>query len=46
MQSFIVLTAQGTLCKLELACRECGALVYGPPLRSDCRVLAGPAAER
>ena len=25
-------------------CLECGATVYGPPLRVDCRVLAGPAA--
>ena len=24
----------------------CGAVVYGPPLRVDCRVLAGPAAVR
>jgi hypothetical protein len=24
----------------------CGAVVYGPPLRLDCRVLAGPAAVR
>jgi hypothetical protein len=27
-------------------CLECGAVVYGPPLRIDCRVLAGPAAVR
>jgi hypothetical protein len=25
-------------------CLECGAMVYGPPLAPDCRVLAGPAA--
>jgi hypothetical protein len=27
-------------------CLACGAVVYGPPLRIDCRVLAGPAAVR
>lgn len=27
-------------------CPACGAMVYWPPLRSDCRVLAGPAAVR
>jgi hypothetical protein len=27
-------------------CLDCGAVVYGPPLRIDCRVLAGPAAVR
>jgi hypothetical protein len=27
-------------------CLACGAVVYGPPLRVDCRVLAGPAAVR
>ena len=26
------------------ACLQCGAMAYGPPLRADCRVLAGPAA--
>jgi hypothetical protein len=27
-------------------CPVCGAMVYGPPLRVDCRVPAGPAAVR
>jgi hypothetical protein len=25
---------------------QCGAVVYAPPLRLDCRVLAGPAVVR
>ena len=28
------------------ACRQWGAVLYAPPLRLDCRVLAGPAAVR
>jgi len=28
------------------ACLECDGVMYAPPLTSDCRVLAGPAAVR
>ena len=27
-------------------CRECDAVIYGPPLSAGCRPLAGPAAVR
>jgi hypothetical protein len=48
-----IATSTFTAAKTEIAERHttwtslaCGVVVYGPALRLDCRVLAGPAAVR